>query len=272
VNRDSGHSLKIIIAGIVAFLGVLILFFVLKGKRKLETSESEMRPDFQAPRTSAPMPEAKLIDPQKIVFEQPIDLNKSKMTIGRDSNNDIIIPKDTVSSLHAAIDYKDGYFALEDQRSSNGTRLNEHPIEAYKPIRLKSGDRLKFDIYEFTFFVAGQTPVGGTFLGGKDDITSGPRTVLRSSKSQERKPLTDEEAKGENAGSSPIPDAADQDSPSHFKEPDREKKTKLKPGMCQNHPSRRATELCMICKQAFCKKCMVEKGDITVCEICAQKI
>jgi Mg-chelatase subunit ChlD len=160
---EKGLGLPVIIGGAVVLLGLLLFFFVLKGKSK--PAAVEMRPAAQAPRDETPMPKAQLIDPPKVLFDQPLELNKRSMTIGREANNDIVINKDTVSSLHATIDYRDGYFLLEDQRSSNGTSLNDRPLEPNKAIRLKSGDRIKFDVYECTFIIPGQAPAGKTVLG-----------------------------------------------------------------------------------------------------------
>jgi pSer/pThr/pTyr-binding forkhead associated (FHA) protein len=84
--------------------------------------------------------------------ENPIkDFNLFRITIGRDENNDFVIPQSTISTLHAKIEYRDKLFFLEDLRSTNGTRLNGRKIPPGRPTLIKSGDRIKFADREFKF-------------------------------------------------------------------------------------------------------------------------
>ncbi|MBC8432776.1 MAG: FHA domain-containing protein [Desulfobacterales bacterium] len=85
-----------------------------------------------------------------------------EIKIGRDSSNDVAIPEETVSSLHATIEYQDGFFYLADQRSKNKTYLNGKKIVPYSPIKLKSGDEIMIHIHKFTFLLEQQTPSGDT--------------------------------------------------------------------------------------------------------------
>jgi pSer/pThr/pTyr-binding forkhead associated (FHA) protein len=94
----------------------------------------------------------------------PFALNKKKITIGRDPANDIVIAKDTISSFHATIEFANDYFFVEDHRSTNGTFLNKKKIEQNTPVKLKSGDKLAFAVYEFRFLMLDQAPVGETVL------------------------------------------------------------------------------------------------------------
>ena len=80
---------------------------------------------------------------------------------GLDWNTHVIARK-TISSFHATIEYKDGYFYLEDLRSTNGTRLNDGKLSHNEPVRLKSGDKIDFSIHEFRFLIPDQTPLGET--------------------------------------------------------------------------------------------------------------
>ena len=91
------------------------------------------------------------------------------MSIGRDSSNDIVIPKESVSSLHATIEHKNGYFYLEDHRSTNRTRLNFNEIKENEPARLKSGDKIHIAVYEFRFLLHDQAPFGETVLLKRDE-------------------------------------------------------------------------------------------------------
>ena len=97
-------------------------------------------------------------------------LNKESVSIGRDDSNDIVIQKESVSNLHATIEYKHGHFYLEDLRSTNGTTLNGRAIRENDPVRLKSGDKIHFAVYEFRFLLHDKAPFGETVMLPKDEI------------------------------------------------------------------------------------------------------
>ena len=82
--------------------------------------------------------------------------------IGRDPGNDLVIPSDTVSSFHATLDYRDGYFYIEDQRSTNGTWLSGRRLFPTRPARLKSGDVIDVAGHEFHFVIPDHEPRGRT--------------------------------------------------------------------------------------------------------------
>ena len=96
-----------------------------------------------------PVFKAELIDAENVTTNDSLSLtlNKESVSIGRDSSNDIVIPKESVYSLHATIEHKNGYFYLEDHRSTNRTRLNFNEIKENEPVRLKSGDKIHFAVY-----------------------------------------------------------------------------------------------------------------------------
>lgn len=58
---------------------------------------------------------------------QPITLG-TLTTLGRAASNTIVIDDDFASAEHARIVAEKDQFWLEDQRSRNGTRLNDEPI------------------------------------------------------------------------------------------------------------------------------------------------
>ena len=93
-----------------------------------------------------------------------IAIENKVVKIGRDDSNDIVIPKDSISSLHATIDYRNGYYYLEDHRSTNGTRLNDMKVKENTPMRLKSGDKIQFAVYEFRFLMPEMAPYGETVM------------------------------------------------------------------------------------------------------------
>jgi von Willebrand factor type A domain/FHA domain len=181
-------------------------------------------------------------------------MRKPVLRIGRDAKtNDVVIPEETVSSLHAVIEFRAGAFYLQDLRSTNGTFVNGKQVSDSETIRetpLKNQDRVRFDAYEFEFIIdaldkAGQTVVaGGTPAGG---------TRLRSP--EPPRPQVDEEAAD---GSVPVegtPGSGDGEAP-----------TKLKSDMCPHHASLKATELCLVCGKAYCQVfCMKEKDGHVLC-------
>ncbi|MBI2252755.1 MAG: FHA domain-containing protein [Armatimonadetes bacterium] len=59
-----------------------------------------------------------------------LDFNFEKnIKIGRDKNNDFILPLDKfISRNHAQIKVKDGKYYIEDLKSANGTFINEKQI------------------------------------------------------------------------------------------------------------------------------------------------
>ncbi len=66
----------------------------------------------------------------------------AKITIGRESTNDIVIDNKLTSRQHAIIQkIKDDFF-LKDENSTNGTFLNDHRIPAGKYVKLSIGDKI----------------------------------------------------------------------------------------------------------------------------------
>ncbi|MBR1912164.1 MAG: FHA domain-containing protein [Treponema sp.] len=66
----------------------------------------------------------------------------AKITIGRESDNDIIIDSKLASRHHCIIQkIKDAYF-LKDEGSTNGTFLNDRRIPPDKFVKLNVGDKV----------------------------------------------------------------------------------------------------------------------------------
>lgn len=171
------------------------------------------------------LPKASLKDIREITGKHEYPIKSAVVSIGRAATNDVAINKPTVSTKHATIEYRDNIFCIVDQRSSNGTFLNGQKITS--EMRLKHGDKIKFDEYEFAFVM--------------EELADETKTQLR----------------GAVAGK-PQSKQADDEIPTKLKE------------MCPNHPAWKATELCPVCKTAYCDKCMVERIDGTkICIGCA---
>jgi hypothetical protein len=89
------------------------------------------------------------------------------------------IPQNTVSRLHATIEYDTGAFWLTDCGSANGTFRNDQKVTGRQ--RLRHGDRVRFHRYEFIFLepeASGTT--GETVLAPHQDQDNADRTVAIS--------------------------------------------------------------------------------------------
>ncbi len=113
---------------------------------------------------------------------KPILLLDAPITrIGRDPGNDLVIPGDTVSSFHATLEYRDGYFHVEDQRSTNGTWLSGRRLFANRPARLKSGDVIDVAGHEFRFLIPDHEPLGRTQVLDGTSLAGHPSPVRSGS-------------------------------------------------------------------------------------------
>jgi pSer/pThr/pTyr-binding forkhead associated (FHA) protein len=82
----------------------------------------------------------------------PIILDKKKkVTIGRSSKNTIVLKEHTISEKHAVIKWDKSGFKITDERSTNGTFLNNKRIAS--PSALKNGDRIKIGKFVLKFGV-----------------------------------------------------------------------------------------------------------------------
>ena len=75
-------------------------------------------------------------------------LKKGATTIGRRSDNDIVLDDPSVSNQHARLNFENKYF-LTDLRSSNGTFINGKKILHAK---LADGDVINFAGIHATFY------------------------------------------------------------------------------------------------------------------------
>lgn len=81
-----------------------------------------------------------------------LPVNKQKMTIGRDTANDISLDDELVSKTHASLevmitDDNVEYF-IQDLNSTNHTFVNDEPIDLHK---LKDGDMIRIGMIDFRF-------------------------------------------------------------------------------------------------------------------------
>jgi len=69
-----------------------------------------------------------------------IDLDDDEVFIGRDQANHVVLDVDSVSRRHARITHADDVRVLEDLESTNGTYLNDQPVDCCE---LRSGDLVR---------------------------------------------------------------------------------------------------------------------------------
>lgn len=217
----------------IVILGVVILIVVFRKKSKYSKND-----DSGSGEIVSRMPKASLRDIREITGKHEYPIKSPSFSIGRAPKNQVVIDKPTISTRHATIEFRENAFYLVDQRSTNGTTANGQKITT--ELRLKHGDRIGFDQYEFIFAVEEFADEAKTQLRGEEPLT------VRS--------VSQQPGPGAPAASS-----------------NDEAPTKLK-DMCPNHPSWKATELCSVCRIAYCDKCIIEKDGRKICAKCNKTV
>ena len=110
-----------------------------------------------------------MIDGSRLVMsegpqpDQTFVLDRDRLTIGRDPNNDIVINDPQVSRQHARIRRQEGLTMIEDMGSTNGTFVNG--MRLANPHTLAPGDSISLgDAVTLTYYeaaVATTEPLGG---------------------------------------------------------------------------------------------------------------
>jgi len=72
------------------------------------------------------------------------EVRKESLSIGRSRESDIFLEDLAVSRLHASIlNIGSGNFALKDEGSANGTKVNGQLVNKYQTYPLQEGDRIQ---------------------------------------------------------------------------------------------------------------------------------
>lgn len=90
------------------------------------------------------------ISPAEAVREQARQITfgeKTKIQIGRDRSNDVVLDTPTVSRFHAQVERVGQRYRLRDYRSSNGTFVNDERIQ--EEVWLKPTDTIRIGPYRF---------------------------------------------------------------------------------------------------------------------------
>lgn len=90
------------------------------------------------------------------IFHLIVDKNKNRevIMVGRDRENDIVIPDQSVSFKHAELGFLNKQTVIQDLKSTNGTfiNMNKLPPNQYAP--LEDEDIVTFGRYSFQFYTS----------------------------------------------------------------------------------------------------------------------
>jgi pSer/pThr/pTyr-binding forkhead associated (FHA) protein len=87
--------------------------------------------------------------------EEAFTLTKARVTLGRATINDVVLPDPRVSRRHAEVTSDDSGCILTDNGSANGTRVNGVPIQR---VRLNTGDLIAVGDSTLRYELAPQSP------------------------------------------------------------------------------------------------------------------
>jgi pSer/pThr/pTyr-binding forkhead associated (FHA) protein len=87
------------------------------------------------------------IDMLQLAFKEkkrkPVELNRSRVTIGRDKSNSMVLTDEGISGFHAEVHMDEGNLFIMDLNSTNGTTVNGKKITSRIPVKV--WDVIEFD-------------------------------------------------------------------------------------------------------------------------------
>jgi hypothetical protein len=103
-----------------------------------------------------------------------VSLDKATLTVGRRTDNDVVVPEATVSGQHASFNWQAGSWVIEDLGSTNGTYV-DHTYERKKQVNLMHGGEaqlgeLRFKLVSFAKDSAGHKRARA-YLAKRDGLT-----------------------------------------------------------------------------------------------------
>lgn len=111
------------------------------------------------------------------------DISGDRLTIGRNDNNDIVVPSDSVSRYHAVLERTNaGEFIVRDNQSKNGVQVNG---TAVGEATLRDGDVVQVGAFVFRFNdPANAKPAGesGVELAPVDEFSAAPVANVKVSR------------------------------------------------------------------------------------------
>jgi pSer/pThr/pTyr-binding forkhead associated (FHA) protein len=116
-----------------------------------------------------------------------VELNDS-VSIGRDTSNDLVMESSAVSREHAAVNFQDSRWFLEDRGSFNGTYLNGTRVVPGTPLPLRHADRISIGAETLIFSWPAQSndpdttdPLGEEIPGGNNaQLSAFQRQVVQA--------------------------------------------------------------------------------------------
>lgn len=102
----------------------------------------------------AGMPRLHVVEPGESAFRagEVIDL-QPLTTVGRSATNTLVVQDETISSRHAAIEYRDGRWWVHDLDSTNGTYVNRRRLAGTTELRPSDLVHLGRVAFQFAFEV-----------------------------------------------------------------------------------------------------------------------
>jgi pSer/pThr/pTyr-binding forkhead associated (FHA) protein len=94
-------------------------------------------------------------DPMAVVIEKTkANAFKSRVTIGRTSNNDIVLDDASVSRFHAWIEQTSQDWVIVDAGSRNGSTVGGRKLPARAPVTLTNGLAVRIGALQLTYYTA----------------------------------------------------------------------------------------------------------------------
>jgi uncharacterized protein YegL len=141
INGSSSTN-AMLTSGDTIRLGDTEFVFEDKGNPKVQPENQDEQPAPRVP-VIAPVP----VGPTKwkLTGDPILEITApTKLTLGRVSDNDLVIDDANTSSHHATLEATNDTINVTDLGSTNGTKLNGTPLEANKTVSVKAGDTLEF--------------------------------------------------------------------------------------------------------------------------------
>ena len=112
---------------------------------------------------------------------ETLNFSDEEISIGRDPASMVFLDNLGVSRKHAKIEPTESGYRLTDLQSSNGTFLNEQPVQESD---LKDGDQLQIGKFTVTVGITKQSPAAAD--SGPDDDVLGEGTVVLEPEERDR--------------------------------------------------------------------------------------
>jgi adenylate cyclase len=111
------------------------------------------------------------------IFDFP--LKQKKIVIGRNEDNDLVLPDPLASRHHAQINKEKKGYVLKDLGSHNGTKVNGKLIQE---VRLSEQDKIQIGQYKLVFLIKEETPdskTEGFVLAGENNQEDWQQQTIR---------------------------------------------------------------------------------------------